>query len=103
MSKPRILLDGLEDGLEKQGKNLKPVISYCGMNVYKFEDLSKKLVQLTKWLHPVPAELTYLLNESRRIKSDRTRVCIVAMLDHKVALFVDDLTNGTFQSLGEES
>lgn len=92
-----------EDGFEKRVKNLKPVINYCGVNVYKFEDLSKKLVQLTKWLHPVPDELTYLVNESRRIQADKTRVCIVAMSNHKVALFVNDLTNGTFDALGDES
>ena len=79
------------------------MISFYGMNVYRFADISKKLVQLTKWLQPVPTELTYLNNEWRRIKADRKRVCVVAMLDHKVALFVNDLTEGSFQALGEEN
>lgn len=103
MLKQRILQDGFEDGYEKQGRSPKPVIKFRDLMVYRYEDIAKKLVRLTKWLTPIPAELSYLHREYKRINADRNRVCIVAMKDHKVALFVNDLTNGAFEALGDEN
>jgi hypothetical protein len=103
MSRQRILRDGLEDGLEKLEKSLTPTINFRGMKIYKISDIPVKLVQLTKWLPAVPTELDFIKSEYERIKADKTRVCIVATSDYRIALFVNDMTNGVFNSLGEEN
>lgn len=79
------------------------MIKFRDMNVYDSADISKKLVRLTKWLSPVPTELEYLRKEYLRIKGDKNRTCVVVLNDHRVALFVNDLTNGAFETLGEEN
>ena len=103
MLKQRILQDGSDDGFGRLVRNPKPVTKFKDLMIYHRADISKKLVRLTKWLPPVPTELSYIYDEYRRIKADKTRVCIVATENHRVALFVNDLTNGAFEALGEEN
>lgn len=73
------------------------------MAIYDYYDIAPmKLVQLTKWLTPSTEELEYLLGEHKRISSDKNRQCRVAIFEGKIAIFVNDLTDGVFERLGSE-
>ncbi len=84
-------------------RGVKPKVMYIDMPIYNFGDIVEwKLVQLSKWLPPTTDELQYLYRECKRICSDRKRIACVAIFDGKIALFVDDLTNGAFDALGSD-
>ncbi|NRH21059.1 hypothetical protein HOO68_03375 [Candidatus Gracilibacteria bacterium] len=73
-------------------------------DVYQLKDIANihGMVQLTKWLQPVQAEFRYLASEHRRITKDPSRKCYIVYSENKIALFVNDMTEGAFARLGEE-
>lgn len=83
---------------------MKPIMKLGGLDVYQLSDITpiRGLVRLTKWLMPIQSEFDYLHDECVRISRDRTRLCYIAFHQGKLALYVNDLTGGIFDTLGEE-
>lgn len=83
---------------------MKPFIKLPTVDVYQLKDIEniKSMVRLTKWLQPVQGEFQFLANEHYRISKDPLRKCYIVYAENKISLFVNDLTEGAFERLGEE-
>lgn len=83
---------------------MKPYIKSPLCDVYHIKDVAniKSMVRLTKWLQPIHGEFVYLANEYKRISKDPLRTCYIVYSEGKIALFVNDVTEGAFERLGEE-
>jgi len=83
---------------------MKPYMRLPTADVYHLKDIAniKSMVRLTKWLQPVQAEFVYLANEYKRISKDPLRACYIVYSNSKIALFVNDITEGAFERLSEE-
>lgn len=83
---------------------MKPYLQLPDVSVYHIQDVSKipRMVRLTKWLKPVRSEFEYLANEQRRISKDSLRTCYIVYSQNEISLYVNDLTGGAFDKLGEE-
>lgn len=81
-----------------------PLMQYEGLDVFQLRDVpsSIKTVRLTKWLPATQKEFEYLKNEYNRIMCDPSRSGMVVYNKGTVALFVNDMTDGAFDKLGEE-
>jgi len=75
-----------------------------GIKVHTLDDIRgiDNAVQLTKWLPGLQDDLKYLENEYRRIAKDPTRLCILVCDKLKYALFVNDVTDGSWARLSEK-
>ena len=82
----------------------KPIMQYDGIDIFQLRDIAptKKFVRLTKWLPATSQELKYLAGEYTRIREDPTRRCLIVYWAGKVGLFVNDMTDGAFENMGEE-
>ena len=83
---------------------MKPYMRLPTADVYHLKDIAniKSMVRLTKWLPPIQSEFVYLSNEYKRISKDPFRKCYIVYSESKIALFVNDVTEGAFDRLGEE-
>lgn len=63
----------------------------------------RNMVRLTKWLPANNIEFRFAKNEYLRISKDVTRVCVIVYAEGKVAVFVNDLTGGAFDSMDDEA
>ena len=83
---------------------MKPFMRLAKTNVYLLGDMChhENMVRLTKWLPPCREDLEYLEKEFERISSDISRKCFIVFNIGKLALFVDDKTNGEFDRLGSD-
>lgn len=83
---------------------MKPYMRLPAADVYHLKDIAniKSMVRLTKWLQPVHAEFAYLVGEYKRISKDPFRTCYIVYSESKIALFVNDVTEGAFERLGDE-
>lgn len=83
---------------------MKPFMRLPTGDVYQLRDINniKSMVRLTKWLQPIQAEFIYLTNEYKRIMKDPKRYGYIVYSAGKIALFVNDLTDGAFDKLSEE-
>lgn len=81
-----------------------PVMRFGTVDIFQLRDLpqNKKIIRLTKWLPAVSKELQFLESEYHRIASDPTRVVMIMYQDGQVALYVNDLTGGMFDQMGDE-
>lgn len=82
----------------------KPVMRFGTISIFQLRDLptNRTIVRLTKWLPAIEKELQFLEKEYHRIISDANRFCMVVYHNGQVALYVNDLTNGMFEQLGED-
>jgi len=80
------------------------VMKSHGVPIFDVTDVKKipKIVQLTKWLNCNDDELAYVTNEYRRINKDTARRCMIAYDNGRVAVFVNDVTNGAFEANGKD-
>ena len=87
-------------------KMMLPVMQFGEVEIFQLKDIitrkKEKMTRLTKWLPPVRSELSYLEKEYLRITKDPSRKCYIIYDQGLVALFVNDVTNGMFDRLGEE-
>jgi len=83
---------------------MKPFMQIKTLDVFQLKDVSNisNIVRLTKWLPPVKEEFDYLSVEYKRISSDVRRECYLVYHAGKIALYVNDITNGAFEKLKEE-
>ena len=83
---------------------MKPFMRLRKADVYLLGDMHQHIdmVRLTKWLPPCREDLEYLEKEFERISSDISRKCFIVFNVGKLALFVDDKTNGEFDRLGSD-
>jgi|CXWK01.1.fsa_nt_gi hypothetical protein len=81
-----------------------PVMKSHGIPIFDVAAVKTipKIVQLTKWLNFNENELEFIASEYRRIDKDRARTCVIAYNHGRIALFVNDLTNGAFERDGKE-
>lgn len=78
--------------------------TYNDMKIVDVSDIQRAPVLLTrlfKWQDPTEAEMAFFYREWKRISADQGRVCIAVMSLGKVSLYVDDLTGGEFDKLGD--
>jgi len=83
---------------------MKPYMRLPTADVYHMKDVAniKSMVRLTKWLQPIQSEFVYLVGEYKRISKDPSRTCYIVYFESKIALFVNDITEGAFERLSEE-
>jgi len=83
---------------------MKPYMKLSTVNVYALKDVAniKSMVQLTKWLQPLQSEFAYLVREHHRINDDPLRDCYIVYANGRIALFVNDITEGAFEKLNED-
>lgn len=83
---------------------MKPFMKLPTVDVFQLKDVVHlpTIVRLTKWLPPVKDEFEYLSNEYHRISKDARRTCYIVYHAAKIALFVNDMTEGAFERLSEE-
>lgn len=79
------------------------IMSFNGINVYQMKDVGDRMTRLTRWLEPTHEEFCYLEKEYNRILKDRRRSAMVVYWNGQIALFVNDMTGGEFDRLGDES
>lgn len=82
---------------------MKPYMRLETVDVFQLKDVSglKNIVRLTNWLDPINEEFEYLESEYHRISSDPSRKCYIVYHQARIALFVNDVTNGAFEALTE--
>jgi len=83
---------------------MKPFMRLPTVDIFQLKDVVNlpTMVRLTKWLPPIKDEFEYLSSEYHRIMLDSRRTCYIVYHAAKIALFVNDLTNGSFEKLAEE-
>jgi len=84
--------------------SVKPIMQFKCVGVYQLKDVAafENMIQLTKWLPAVSVEFNYLEKEFHRIMKDTTRKCLIVYHDSKIALFVNDMTDGAFAQLKDD-
>ena len=82
----------------------KPIMQFDSLDIFQVSDIEKRrnIVRLTKWLPATQQELAYLASEYRRISVDPCRQCFLVYEIGRVALYVNDITEGAFDRMGEE-
>lgn len=75
------------------------------VDIFDIVDVRKipQIVRLTKWLNVNDNELEFVTKEYRRIVKDKTRLCVLAYDRGRVAIFVNDVTEGAFDRDGDDS
>jgi len=83
----------------------KPIMQFDGIDIFQLRDVEakKNMVRLTKWLPATNQEFGYLAKEYGRIREDATRQCVIVYWCGKVALYVNDITEGAFDRMGDEN
>lgn len=82
---------------------MKAVMKLLQTEVFQLKDIQPfGMVRLTKWLPLIKDEIEYLEKEYARISTDTTRFCYIVYHCGKIALYVNDVTNGSFEKLSEE-
>ena len=92
MQKKSVMVNGIE---------LTPIMWHGNIPIFEYGDLLRipKFTRLTKWLSMTEDEMEYLTSEVERISSDPQRQCVIGYSLGKVTLYVNDVTNGVFDSL----